>query len=351
MNFLPTVVNIETVNRYCDARCPMCTIKFVPENDQVTVDENSYKGVSRKAEIMTLDNFEKVARRFVPYIDKITALNLHGCGEPLLDKSLAKKISLARDIGFSNIGFSSNCNLLSQKKTEELLRAGLNCLIASIDGFSKDVQEEIRPRTNFEQIYENVTKFIEHRDAANYPCRVLPRMVRQQLNKEQWESYERYWNELISPEKGDKVLFMDIHNTGGKVPDFSSKKVAGYDEQVARFINGRNEKRITFSKSVGSQGSEWQFIRVDNAEKSMMCPDLFARINIFASGDVALCSADQAGYYKIGNLVDEELETIYNGEVFTDYREKWLSGAHNKAKYCDTCTIAVSRFNKSYTSV
>ena len=80
MKFLPTVVNIETVNRYCDARCPMCTIKFVPENGQVTVDENSYKGVSRKVEIMALDNFEKIARRFTPYIDKITALNLHGCG-------------------------------------------------------------------------------------------------------------------------------------------------------------------------------------------------------------------------------------------------------------------------------
>ena len=31
MKYFPTVVNIETVNRYCDARCPMCTIKFAPE--------------------------------------------------------------------------------------------------------------------------------------------------------------------------------------------------------------------------------------------------------------------------------------------------------------------------------
>ena len=31
MIYVPTHVQIETVNRFCDARCPMCTIKFVPD--------------------------------------------------------------------------------------------------------------------------------------------------------------------------------------------------------------------------------------------------------------------------------------------------------------------------------
>ena len=31
MIYIPSHVQIEPVNRFCDARCPMCTIKFVPD--------------------------------------------------------------------------------------------------------------------------------------------------------------------------------------------------------------------------------------------------------------------------------------------------------------------------------
>ena len=203
MNFIPTVVNIETVNRFCDARCPMCTIKFLPDFKPEAADEFSYKGIARKAEVMSEENFRKITKKFQDYTKNITALNLHGCGEPLLDKGLPKKISLAKEIGFTNIGFSSNCNILSKDKSHKLLEAGLNCLIASIDGFTKKSQEEIRPRTNFEKIYENVKYFIEYRNKHNFPCRVLPRMVRQQINKNEWEDYENYWNTLLDFSKGD----------------------------------------------------------------------------------------------------------------------------------------------------
>ena len=39
MIFIPTHVQIETVNRFCDARCPMCTIKFVPDFAKNAPDE------------------------------------------------------------------------------------------------------------------------------------------------------------------------------------------------------------------------------------------------------------------------------------------------------------------------
>jgi tRNA G26 N,N-dimethylase Trm1 len=64
MNYLPSHVQIETVNRYCDARCPMCTIKFVPDWSPDTEDNESFKGVSRKAEVMTLDTFKAIASKF-----------------------------------------------------------------------------------------------------------------------------------------------------------------------------------------------------------------------------------------------------------------------------------------------
>ena len=55
MIFIPTHVQIETVNRFCDARCPMCTIKFVPDFAKDAPDELSNNGQARAAEIMSLD--------------------------------------------------------------------------------------------------------------------------------------------------------------------------------------------------------------------------------------------------------------------------------------------------------
>ena len=76
MTYVPSHVQIETVNRFCDARCPMCTIKFVPEHKKITKDEFSNNGMSRAAEIMTLETFKAIVIKFKPYVERIEGLNL-----------------------------------------------------------------------------------------------------------------------------------------------------------------------------------------------------------------------------------------------------------------------------------
>ncbi len=353
MNYLPTVINIETVNRYCNARCPMCTIKFSPEYSNVSKDEFSHNGILRKAEIMTLDNFKIIIDKFKSIAGNITALNLHGCGEPLLDKSLADKVKYAKISGFTNVGFSSNCDILTRETTESLLDSGLNCLIASIDGLSKDVQEKIRPRTDCKKIYDNVKYFIEYRDKNKLPCRVLPRMVRQQLNMGEWDAYKEYWENILSLDKGDEVLFMDVHNTGGKVEGYDEMKVDGYDLKVDSFHQKKVEESdlVKLLKKDKDKDKDSVFLKVNDAERARLCPDLFSRMNIFASGDVALCAADQSGYYKLGNIIDGDVEEIFNSDIVKEYRNKWLNNQEDQLKYCNGCTITVSRFNKTYKTI
>ena len=168
MTYVPSHVQIETVNRFCDARCPMCTIKFVPEHKKITKDEFSNNGMSRAAEIMTLETFKAIVIKFKPYVERIRFLSLHGCGEPLLDKNLSEKIKYAKDIGFKEVGFTSNCNALTEKTSKKLLEAGLNCIIPSIDGLTKEVHETIRPRTDYERTVNNVRYFIKLRGKNDY---------------------------------------------------------------------------------------------------------------------------------------------------------------------------------------
>ena len=354
MNYIPTHIQVETVNRFCDARCPMCTIKFVPDHAKDAPDEFSNNGQARPAEIMSLETFKKITIKFKPYVDEIRFLSLHGCGEPLLDKTLPQKIKFAKEeVGFNEVGFTSNCSVLTEKMTIRLLEAGLNCIIPSIDGITKDVLEAIRPRTNFEKTYKNVKFFIEQRDKLDANCKVLIRMVRQQLNYDQWEEYNIFWRKLLNPKKGDDVLGIDVHNTGGKVQGYDKMKVNDLhtmeDEFEAHFtkeIENGNFNQLVTPKN----GNDKIFLKANEVENIGACADIFTRLSIFASGDVALCSADQAEYYKLGNAINEDPVKIFNNHGFKKYRDKWLSNDYKSLDHCKDCKVYLSRFNKTYIS-
>ena len=111
---------------------------------------------------MRLKNFKIIASKFKPYVDRIRFLSLHGCGEPLLDKNLSDKIKCAKDVGFKEVGFTSNCNILTEETSKKLLEAGLNCIIPSIDGLTKQVHEAIRPRTNMKKLLKTFKTLLSY---------------------------------------------------------------------------------------------------------------------------------------------------------------------------------------------
>ena len=353
MIYIPSHIQIETVNRYCDARCPMCTIKFVPDHKKDAKDELSSNGIARPAEIMSLETFKTIASKFKPYIERIRFLSLHGCGEPLLDKSLSEKIKFAKEVGFKEVGFTSNCSALTEKTTKKLLEAGLNCIIPSIDGLAKEVHEAIRPRTNYEKIVNNVRNFIKERNRNGFNCKVLVRMVRQQLNADQWDDYNIFWRKLLSTEKGDNVIGMDVHNTGGKVPNYNKMTVTNYNSMKGEHKNchTKSVENGSFDKLLTSKSEDNKiYLKASEVEDLGGCPDLFTRFSIFASGDVALCSADQAEYFKLGNVVNQDPIKIFNNDKFSHYRNKWLSNSYSDLDHCKNCTVVISRFHKTYVS-
>ena len=353
MIYIPSHVQIETVNRFCDARCPMCTIKFVPDFKKDTKDKFSNDGMARPAEIMSFETFKIIASKFKPYLERIRFLSLHGCGEPLLDKNLSEKIKYAKSIGFKEVGFTSNCNALTEKTTKRLLEAGLNCIIPSIDGLTKEVHETIRPRTNYEQIVKNLRYFIEQRDKHDFNCKILVRMIRQQLNSSQWDEYNIFWRGLLSAEKGDDVLGLDVHNTGGKVPNYDKMKISNFNsmEEKHETHYKSSVKSGHFDKLLEPKGEKNEIcVKASEVEDLGGCPDLFTRFSVFASGDVALCSADQAEFFKLGNVINQDPIQIFNNERFSHYRNKWSSNGYKELEHCKNCTTVMSRFHKTYVS-
>ena len=109
----------------------------------------------------------------------------------------------------------------------------------------------------------------------------------------------------------------------------------------------------TYSLATGYEsldGDSKVYVKSNEVEDVGGCPDLFSRFSVFASGDVALCSADQAEYFKLGNAIHEDPVKIFNNDVFKKYRDKWKSNNYKNLDYCKDCKIYLSRFHKSYVS-
>ena len=77
-------------------------------------------------------------------------------------------LSCSKDNGINNTSIATNVSLLDEKKSREILEAGIGLVIMSIDSLKKEVFEKIRVRLNFEEVRDNAIKFFELRDKINY---------------------------------------------------------------------------------------------------------------------------------------------------------------------------------------
>jgi radical SAM protein with 4Fe4S-binding SPASM domain len=259
---------------------------------------------------MKRDDFIAVLKKFRPYQKHLQFLSLQGFGESLLDKGLPGKIYIAKHLGFKGIGFATNCTELNYDRSISLLSAGLDTLICSIDGITKETHESIRVGTKFHTVVSNVISFIDLRDKLKVKCKVIVRFIRQKLNEHEWEAFKEWWEIFLNPDLGDAVISFDIVDCDGRVKDYEYKDVR----------NG---------------------IAVPS-----VCDQLYQRIIVFSNGDVALCCADENGKFNIGNVFENDPIEIYNSETFTHYRNEMKAGHIANLDLCNTCTIPRSQLLK-----
>ena len=284
---IPEQVLIETVNGKCTVKCIMCGIS----------------DWTRKPNIMNKDVFIAILEKLKPYQKRIPLLTLFGCGEPLLDKGLSEKIRIAKKMGFIGLGFASNCTELYEDRSRELIEAGLDTIICSIDGIKSETHEAIRIGANFEKIVRNFRNFIEIRNKIG-KTKVLIRFVRQEINKHEWTSFLAYWRKEINKDYGDEVIRFDVHNWGNTVEGYNLKDV-----------------------------------NRETCKDKIICNELSIKLLIRSRGEMAFCDADDNGFFELGNAIVEDPIKIYNNEIFKKYRTFMKNGRISELEYCKDCTI------------
>ena len=287
---IPKNIVIETIFG-CNASCTMCPIDMPTK---------------RKKGVMSTDLFKRIVDELAPHSKQIEQMDLFGVGEPLLVKDMPDKVRYVKEKGFKNVGFATNADLLSQEIAERIFEAGLDTIMISIDGTTKEIHESIRRKTDFERVVKNVKHALALRDDSRYKTKFVMRFIRQAKNRHQWEDFKGFWKPLISKEKGDIVIGYDIHTWGGEIDVGETPNYLPVPEDVP-------------------------------------CHHLFDRLIILSDGTVPVCCADMhQANLPIGNCNDNSPIEIYNNSIVQKIREKHLNGKRFDMKICANCTILES---------
>lgn len=309
----PQVFNVETTN-YCNMTCVMCPRTSLMTRKNIWIDDAIFTTVIDQIKTLHSEDFE-IFWRFVSdrynvnfkrpdenafYFYVVSrCLILHGYGEPLLDKKIVDRVRACSDRAIPTY-FSCVPANLTVERAEAVMEAGLSVLKFSMDGLSDELQKRIRgKRNNFTRSYETILAILDLKAAKGYQTLLVPTMIalsEDSLAREMHQAFLELW-------KGHDVFAY-----------------------------------------VKSQDNRWYFEEGESLENrshyaQQYCEYPWTSLTVMADGSVVPCTQDYDVEMALGNVREQSLAAIWNGEPYRRLREWHVTGTfpagHKCAERCD----------------
>ena len=347
----PLSIDIETAS-ICDLACPHCSREYIITPDKV-MSEDLYKKI-----------IEETVNMNVP------SIKLNWRGEPLLNPKLSKMISYAKEKGILEVLINTNAVSLTEKKSEEIIKSGLDVMIYSFDGGSKKTYEKMRPgrfiNNKFEKVYENIKSFSEIKKKLNakFPVTKI-QMILTEDSRNEVENFYKLFNSIV-----DEVTVTQYNERGGnfqaltkyhqniiknyleanKLPN-DTPHLVDFDNNI--FISKKRKPceqifqrlMITFDGRVGMCCHDWGaqhgvgFIDEKAFDQTKLTAAVEEKIKVNAKGFSLLKNAKKPFNFNEPEHKIEKLENIWNGNELEKVRKKHLNEKINDVKVCENCTF------------
>jgi radical SAM protein with 4Fe4S-binding SPASM domain len=305
----PYTYNIETTN-YCNMKCVMCPRTMFMTRKNVWIDDNLFEkmtGKVRKHDEKSLNNFWKWLEKDYHYSPKEASENgfyfsvvsrclvLHGFGEPFLDKKLISKLEICRKKNIPTY-FSCTPATMTVEKAKKAMDAGLTVLKFSLDAMDERKIQKIRgKRANFEESVNKILELIKYKKEKKLNTLLVPCMIdlaMEESDKEMHKDFLKFWK--------DKDVFVYIKS------------------QDNRWLY-ENDKDLKAQSHYSRQYCEYPWLS----------------LTIMADGNVVPCTQISNNELIMGNVKENTLEEIWNGEKYKKLREMHVTGKFSKNHKCN----------------
>jgi radical SAM protein with 4Fe4S-binding SPASM domain len=270
----PNHVDIETSSA-CDMRCPMC----------YTVTDKFKQLV--KPRLMKFELFKKI-------VDECAANNVFSIrvslrGEPFLHPQIVEMIRYAKGSGIKEVASLTNGLKLTPERFAELVDIGMDWLTISFDGMG-ETYERIRKPAKFDEAVEKIRQYraIKERKGSAKPAIKV----------------QSVWTYIQDDPEAFYDLFAPLVDQVAANPEIDF----GVEEDQIEYLD------------------------------DFTCPTLWQRLVIGADGQVLMCINDEYGRQIIGDLNQQTIGEIWNGEELRQVRQIHLRKAgHRELTPCKTC--------------
>jgi radical SAM protein with 4Fe4S-binding SPASM domain len=284
---LKPFISIETILT-CNARCVMCVHGEQPMIG--TMDEELFRKIVDQAAAMGA---------------KAVGLSIYG--EPFADKNFVERVAYVRAKGLSYSLFS-NGSLLREDRIKRMLDlGGFESINFSVNGFSKEIYENVMPPLNREKVYGKINDFLKQ--CLAHPGKkpfVRISCVGLDENRAEQKDYLDYWQ---SRPGVDHVLIADQGDWLGELSYGQSQ-----DQNAATRGGGVKEAWLS------------------------PCQSLWSSLYVYYDGRVSPCCEDAAARNLIiGDCREEALADIWRGHAISALRAQHRNNQRGGHATCGKC--------------
>jgi len=276
LSYFPVRVWIEVTNK-CNLKCPMCPNKDIPGKDKGFMDFELYKNI--------IDQLGP----------KVNDIYLFHRGEPLLHPQLTDMIAYAKKTP-ATVRIHTNGTLLNRDNTDKIIGSGLDFISFSFDGYDSSTYEKNRVNSSFKKTLDGILYFLQRKKELKSK---LPFTVLQVIEYEENGDIKNLRQKFLNNFRGlplNRFVTRKPHNWGGLV---------------------NTGKRLK--------------------KNYIPCTFLWYAMVILYNGDLLPCPQDFEAKLKLGNIKEDSIESIFNGQSMQNLRQKIAGNDIDKLTPCHSC--------------
>ena len=207
--------------------------------------------------------------------------------EPFVDKRMAKIIRYIKEDPTASVEFNTNGEPLTPKRADEIIEAGVDVVRFSVDGFKRETFDEARG-ISYDKVYANVEYFIKASHASHREIQTEVRMIKFPGTEEEQKEFYAY----CKARNPSSIVFTDLYRYPWE----------GQTESL-----------------------------------NLPCVKILDEMFFYVDGRATLCCWDSKERQIVGDVTQEHVLEIWNGETLHHCRNLLDKGHRHEISLCSRC--------------
>ncbi len=297
---LPFILNVEPGN-ICNLKCPLCpTGSGAPGMTKGFIDLALFKHI------------------FNQLNGVLTSVNLFSWGEPLLNKELVNIIKHIKESDkLIHVTISTNLNIRDDKLLADLTDSGIDEIIVSCDGATKESYGKYRVGGDFDLVMHNLKLLIKKKQELNTKTDII-------------------WNFIVfKHNEGEIVKARQIAESMGASFRIGLMRISMKDEILKPHKEAISKDKDWIPDNSGYSAYDKERCLPKKILKT--CRKPWQEISVNWDGKVFPCCAIFGEEYNVGDARKESITKIWNNSKFVAARKEILHKGRAANTICGIC--------------